>query len=216
MGPAAIGGAAIGGIAAGNLWTAQGAYFGETVRVYIEITGMDSKEVTSTFAGYFAFCYLSFEVATKLLSSLLYLVGSDALVYSVFSILAVGSAIGMVFIRDMSKIGNREDSSGDEKKSACTSEKACGAVGLLTSDKKMILMYPACMSFGVLAGFLNYYVNGTIVKDSIGKNMVGYLGATVAGVAAVTSLVFGRFANAYGKGPLVILGQLCFFMEAAF
>ena len=29
------------------------------------------------------------------------------------------------------------------------------------------------MSFGALASFLNYYVNGTIVKESIGKDYIG-------------------------------------------
>merc|ERR1719323_989805 len=69
--PVAIIGAVLGGIAAGNLWTAQGAYFGETVKIYSQITGKDEKDVTSMLSSYFAFCYLTFEVLTKLLTSML-------------------------------------------------------------------------------------------------------------------------------------------------
>lgn len=213
--PAAIGGAAIGGFAAGNLWTAQGVYFGETVKVYCKISNKDSREVTSTLASYFAFIYLFFEVACKLLSSLLYLTNyGDAFVYVVFTILAVAATIGMSTVLNMSQYLD-EIETGDKGK-GFTLEKVMGAANLVINDKKMLYMWPALMSFGALASFLNYYVNGTIVKESIGKDYIGYLGSVVAGSAAICSIGFGEVQKQYGKGVLLILGQVCFFAEAAF
>jgi len=219
--PVAIVGAVLGGIAAGNLWTAQGAYFGETVKIYSQITGKDEKDVTSMLSSYFAFCYLTFEVLTKLLTSILYFTNkdqsekaSDTFLYVVFSIIAVASAVCMVFIRDMSPQDAGDMRDNPQKR--FTTEKAFGAIKLLTSDRKMIFMWFPCISFGVLAGFINYYINGTIVKDApgIGKDYVGFFGATVAGVAAISSLVFGKLSQRYGKGIFLILGQLCFGLEA--
>jgi len=220
--PAAIIGAVIGGVAAGNLWTAQGAYFGETVRVYAALTGKPEKEVSNMLSSYFAFCYLTFEVLTKLLTSILYFVNkdkssksADTFLYIVFSIIAIASAIGMAFIRNMSP-QNPDEDSGNNPQKRFTTEKALGAIKLLTSDRKMFYMWFPCISFGILAGFINYHVNGDIVKnaDGIGKDYIGFFGATVAGVAAISSLVFGWLSTRYGKGIFLILGQVCFGLEA--
>jgi len=98
---AAITGAGIGGIAAGNIWTAQGSYFGETVALYTKLTGMEAAEVSTMFGGWFAFCYLFFEVACKLLTSLLTYYGNNTFIYTIFSIFAVCSVVGMTFIRNL-------------------------------------------------------------------------------------------------------------------
>jgi len=207
----AITGAAIGGFAAGNLWTAQGTFFGETVKVYVQISGENSKEVTTRFSGYFAFIYLSLEVICKLLSSFLYLFSGDGLVYTVYAIIAVLSTIGMLFVVDMKQYVNNYKSTPQK---LCSSDKVSGVLKLLFTDGRMIFLYPCIMAFGVMAGFINYYANGTIVKDSVGKIMIGYLTSTTAGVAALSSLIFPRLVNVLGKGPILVLGQLCFFTEA--
>lgn len=220
--PAAIVGAVLGGIAAGNLWTAQGAYFGETVKIYSQLTGKNDKDVSSMLSSYFAFCYLTFEVVTKLLTSILYFVNkdksddaSDTFLYVVFSIIAVASAIGMAFIRNMAPQDSNGSSANNPQK-RFTTDKALGAIKLLTSDRKMLYMWFPCISFGILAGFINYHINGDIVKnaDGIGKDYIGFFGATVAGVAAISSLVFGWLSTRYGKGIFLLLGQVCFGLEA--
>jgi len=219
--PAAIVGAVLGGMAAGNLWTAQGAYFGETVKIYSQVTGKDEKDVTSMLSSYFAFCYLAFEVLTKLLTSILYFTNknkskkaSDTFIYVVFSIIAVASAIGMMFIRNMSPPDQSDTRNNPQKR--FTTEKAFGAINILTSDRKMLYMWFPCISFGILAGFLNYHVNGDIVKNApgIGTDYIGFFGATVAGVAAISSLIFGWLSQRYGKGIFLIMGQICFGLEA--
>jgi len=215
--PAALVGAFLGGIAAGNLWTAQGAYFGEVVQAYSQASGIESSQVSSTLSGYFAFCYLSFEVLCKLLSSLLYYyntskASANTFLYIVFAILAVSSAIGMAFIKSF---GKKTGSTNNPQKK-CTTEKAFGAISLALTDRKMLYMWAPSASFGILSSFLNFYVNGTIVKDSVGKSNIGFFGATVGGVAAISSIVFSWLAKKYGKGPFLILGQICFLCEAVF
>eukprot|EP00494_Astrolonche_serrata_P024677 UN24937 len=185
---AALIGAGVGGIAAGNIWTAQGSYFGESVATYVELTDKPSAEVTSTFGSRFATIYLTFEVACKLLTSLVnYYSTSKVFLYTIFSIFAVISTVGMVFIRNMT----REDQGAQaQQRKKFTTAKAFGALNLLRTDRRMLYMYPAVASFGVLSAFVNSYVTGKIVTDSIGKSYIGYLGSTVGATAAVCSILF--------------------------
>jgi len=209
----ALVGAFIGGVAAGNLWTAQGAYFGETAKVYAEVTGEPTTVATGLLAGYFASQYLFFECALKLITpAIIAAGGSKEFLFAMYTILAVASAVGMVFIRDVSDKNQPKRNWSD----ACSAKKATGAIRLLVSDPRMPLLYPVCATFGVLAAFLNFYVNGKIVKPKFGVSYVGYLGATVTAVAGICSLAFSRIANQYGKGMLLVLGQLCFFWRSTF
>jgi len=210
-------GAIIGGIAAGNLWTAQGAYFGETVKAYSRATGEPTTAGTGKLAGYFATVYLLFECLLKLVTPAIKKSGgSNTLLFIIYSIISVTSASGMMFITDFSDKSEKKKNWSD----ACSSKKAAGAIKLLVSDPRMPLLYPVCATFGVLASFLNYYVNGEIVTATFGKTdgpvLVGYLGATVTAVAAICSFAFSFISNEYGKGMLLVLGQLCFFGEAFF
>ena len=99
-------GSTIGGIGAGFLWTAQGLFYGRTAELYAEASGTTKEDANSKLAGIFAFFYVGLEVVLKLLSSLLnkdgLKVGSfsgQSFVYLVFTVLAVGSAIVMLFIK---------------------------------------------------------------------------------------------------------------------
>jgi hypothetical protein len=65
----AIFGGAIGGVAAGFLWTAQGAYFTTSARLYAEAHDdgtVTPKQATATFAALFGATYLGFELILKL------------------------------------------------------------------------------------------------------------------------------------------------------
>ena len=65
----AIGGGAIGGVAAGFLWTAQGAYFTTSARLYAEAHEdgtVTPKQATATFAALFGAAFLGFELILKL------------------------------------------------------------------------------------------------------------------------------------------------------
>ncbi len=65
----AIGGGAIGGVAAGFLWTAQGAYFTTSARLYAEAHedgSVTSKQATASFAALFGATFLGFELVLKL------------------------------------------------------------------------------------------------------------------------------------------------------
>merc|ERR1712054_692530 len=62
----AIGGGSIGGIAAGFLWSAQGAYFAASARLYAEASvDVSFQQATSLFAAIFGTVYLGSEVILK-------------------------------------------------------------------------------------------------------------------------------------------------------
>ena len=87
-------GGTLGGVASGNLWTAQGVYLGEVVRI-VSSTYEEDPALTSTrLCGYFATEFLACEVMCKLLSSLLYYWGGDHLVWATFLIVSGCAAIG--------------------------------------------------------------------------------------------------------------------------
>jgi len=201
-------GGALGGIASGNLWTAQGVYLGEVVRI-VSATYEEDPALTSTrLCGYFATEFLACEVICKLLSSLLYYWGGDHLVWATFLIVSGCAAIGMLFVWDT----GMQQASGED--SACSVDKASLTIKLLIRDPRMLRLYPSIMSFSVMSVLLNGYVNNHIVKQSIGKIYVGYLGVCVAGTASLVSPLFSCIIPHIGKGRSLIIGQ-CAFMCAA-
>lgn len=224
--PIACGGGFLCRIGAGTLWTAQGAYFGETCKVYGVATGMPASDVTSMFGSYFAFLYLGIEVLGKILSSILYNQGGIYAVYLVLVFLSAGGAIGIFFIRDFSaEVKRLKGETNVPTPSFCSTEtlnkifnkkKAFGAIDLLMNDGRMRYIYPGPMAFSSLTVLLNIYVIGVVVADSdnVGGGDVGNFGATLSGCAAVFSVIFGRVEMVTGKGPVYILGQFIFFCEA--
>lgn len=102
----AIGGALLGGFGAGFLWSAQGAYFTLNAEQYAAVSGEPKEAVTGRLSGIFAFCYLSIEVCMKLLASAVMSspagIEAEEAIFTIFTVLAGLSAIGMVWIKDMS------------------------------------------------------------------------------------------------------------------
>lgn len=84
------------------------------------------------------------------------------------------------------------------------------ALRLLISDPKIALLGPLNLSFGFVGSFLNYYINGTITKEAVGKANIGYMTATTAGMAALVSVPLGLAAKRTGNLPLMILGALAY------
>lgn len=67
--------------------------------------------------------------------------------------------------------------------------------------------------FGLSSSFLNSYVNGVVVRIVLNDDKSKYIGILTAGMAAwaaIMSLVLGRVAQVLGKGPILILGSVCF------
>ena len=111
--------------------------------------------------------------------------------------------------------------------------KVNSASRLLFNDSKMFLLIPMNAVFGFSAAFLNSYVTGQVLHfattadyaipyfddysgESMGlDNYVGMFTAIPAGVAAILSLVHGSLSAKTGKGPILIMGAVCFALLAS-
>jgi MFS family permease len=206
-------GAAIGGIGAGFLWTAQGAYFGQAAEDHAQRLLQPVETSTSSFAGMFAFLYLAEEVLLRLLSSFLleFNIATWGTIFGIYTVVTVLSTLTISCIHDYPKSGM------DTQQQQPTSSifyKVSAALQLLIHDPKMKYMVGLNAVFGFTASFLNSYVNGQVVPialDDPETKYIGILSAWVSTVAAGMSLLFGRLAPKTGKGPILILGAMCFF-----
>lgn len=201
-------GAAIGGIGAGFLWTAQGTYFGQASQDYSTRTGMPIEESNAKLAGYHAFLYLSEELLMRMLSSVLleFDIASWETIFGIYTLVAVGSTLAMPFIYNYPKTESENDGSNES-----AFRKATVAAKLLRDDPKMKYMIGFNAVFGFTSAFLNSYVNGQVLPvalDDPDSKYVGILTSTVSIVAAIMSLLFGKFGKK--NGLILILGALCF------
>jgi len=219
-------GAAIGGIGAGFLWTAQGTFFSLASQDYAQKSQRPVEESTAKLAGIFAFLYLSEEVALKLLSFALleFEIASWGTIFFIYTIVAVLSTLAMPMIYDYPKTddnnndNNNNDNEGDgdgddDHYHESVFYKVTVALHLLIRDPKMKYMIGLNAVFGFTSAFLNSYVNGQVLPVALNdpnSKYVGVLGSLVPIVAAAMSLLFGRIGPIIGKGPILILGALCF------
>eukprot|EP00471_Norrisiella_sphaerica_P006643 CAMPEP_0184490862 /NCGR_PEP_ID=MMETSP0113_2-20130426/19111_1 /TAXON_ID=91329 /ORGANISM="Norrisiella sphaerica, Strain BC52" /LENGTH=425 /DNA_ID=CAMNT_0026874981 /DNA_START=98 /DNA_END=1375 /DNA_ORIENTATION=+ len=203
--PAAIIGSAIGGTAAGWLWTAQGVYFARVAERYAVDSGIEKEKCTSWLASVFASIYVGFEVILKLASSFLYDFGSDVFVYTFFTVVAVACAVLMVFVPKepppMSQAENQPMSTG---------ERLAQAGKLLATDARMRWIAGFEIMFGFSTSFLNFYINGTIVKAALGKKDIGYMSAVVPAVATLMAIPYSWLTNSIGKAPVMLGGCLSY------
>lgn len=215
--PAALTGAAIGGVGAGFLWTAQGAYFARAAEEHAVQSGQAVTDSTAFLAGIFAFIYLAEEVVLRALSTILLEVGGIEW-SSIFGIYAAVTLVSTACMRLVHKYTDDNEAFANVSGGGATATtsawyKATAAWQLLRRDSKMKYMIGLNAVFGFTAAFLNSYVNGEVVRvvlhDDESK-YVGLLTAWLSGVAAFMSLVFGRAAQKTGKGPVLIVGALCF------
>jgi MFS family permease len=205
-------GAAIGGVGAGFLWTAQGAYFGQTAEDHAGRLQQPLTTSTAALAGIFAFCYLSEEVALRLLSTALLELGvaSWGTIFAVYTAVTVISTLAMPLAYDYHK--PEEETTIETYNDVFY--KVTAAVQVLVRDPKMKYMVGLNAVFGFAAAFLNSYVNGQVVPVALNdpnSKYIGILSSWVSAVAAGMSLLFGRLAPTIGKGPILVLGSLCFF-----
>eukprot|EP00301_Raphidiophrys_heterophryoidea_P001390 c10673_g1_i1.p1 GENE.c10673_g1_i1~~c10673_g1_i1.p1 ORF type:complete len:464 (+),score=103.20 c10673_g1_i1:69-1394(+) len=220
--PIVIGGSAIGGIAAGFLWTAQGGYFNLMCTLYAKSTGQAREAVTASFGGWFAAVYLGGEVTLKLLSSALSKVeiagakqGGTTLILTTFSIAAVASTFGMMFVEDPQKFEKVQPQSGPPRSlSLRILAKVTAASNLLLSDPKMVLLLPAQMAFGFMAGFINATANDHVIKTYLGSNNIGYVVAITPITATLLTIPIGYLTKRVSKVYLLVLGGVLFATES--
>mmetsp|Transcript_59982 Transcript_59982/g.70081 ORF Transcript_59982/g.70081 Transcript_59982/m.70081 type:complete len:474 (+) Transcript_59982:102-1523(+) len=211
--PSAIVGAVIGGVGGGFLWTAQGAFFAESSEVHAKSLNQSVSESTSLLAGIFAFIYLTMEVSMRMLSSVLESAFDISWIniFGIYAGISIFATISMYFVKSYDK-KSIEVSLEEEVESSYTTN-VSATLRLLRHDPKMKYMFGLNAIFGLSAAFVNSYVNGEVVEialDDEDNKYVGYLGAMTAGVAAVSSLLFGFLGKKIGKGPVLILGVFAF------
>ena len=233
----ALFGATVGGTGAGIMWTAQGVYFSQAAEEYSLLgsqlllgsssiqegggnSNVDWEESTSRLAGIFAFILLVEETTCDLSSS--FLIRSFGLhwsvVFALYAIVAVLATLGMLRVHKypssststISSIHGHDENDREENSSfvALTS-----AVRLLWSDPKMKYMIGLNASFGFAGAFLNSFVSGEVVPIALDDPESSFVGVYVAvhgATAAISSLCFGKLASYTGKGPILVLGALCF------
>lgn len=203
--PAALFGAAVGGVGAGFLWTAQGSYFGRAAEDHASHLVQEVSVSNATLASIFAFFYLAEEVAFRSLSTLLLRLGwSWSVVFQCYTTVTVLSTGLMVLVYDYPVTAEPESETSPWHKSSA-------ALRLLRKDPKMKHMIGLNAVFGLASAFLNSYVNGEVVK-AVTKDdtSIGLYNAWVSCVAAAMSLLFGKISSRTGKGPVLIVGALCF------
>ena len=205
----AVLGAFLGGIGGGFVWTAQGSYFSRAAEDYALCCGnKPTHEVTSYLAGMFAFIYLAEEVACKMLSWLLLQKTSASwtTVIAVYSVIGILSTVLMGIVHDYPILHSEMESS--------MWYKATCAWQLLTRNPKMRYMVGLNAVFGFACPFVNAYVNGEVIHRVLShdthQQYVGLFSALSAAVAAICSLIFGRWAKQ--KGAVLIVGALSFIL----
>lgn len=216
-------GSLLGGAAAGWLWTAQGAYFSVAVELHVDATEREERKellpknaaeiteektkVSAQLAGLFSMCYLGCEVGVKILAfGVLLAPGGSTFLFVVLTLIACVSSGGLSYIVQL------------ESKTSVEGGKPAwhasfGAMELLFSDRKMILLYPAEMAYGFVIAFLNYYAASKILDEYLSEASIPLLGSLISLVAAAASMPFSSAAIMYGKAPLMVGGLLALLLD---
>jgi len=126
-------------------------------------------------------------------------------VFGIYTAIAIGSTLGMVWVDSYPKQQNDNDDNVVENG---IFYKTTAAIQLWWLDAKLKYMFGLNAVFGFVAAFVNSYVNGQVVKPQ----NVGFLAAWLALCAAITSLVLGKVTTR--KAGVLCLGSLCFFSVA--
>ena len=138
--------------------------------------------------------------------------------YGVFATLAVVSSIGMTFIKQLEPLvgllEKKEETTMNEDIPAPTAtmfKKIFAAVQLIYDEPKILLLGLFNVQFGFTAAYLNSYVTGTVIKDSLGKDKVGYFVAIIPLTASLMQFPFTRLTKLLStKTPVMLIGMCCF------
>lgn len=199
----------IGGIAGGLLWTSQGRYFARNSKLYSDNSGLSVEKVNATFAGVFATSYLGLETVTKVLATVIAIFipsSASSIIFTVYTILAVGSCFVVAFGLD----NLQEGGTWDFAFSTIVSNSGAAA-RLVWEDPRLLFMLPFQISFGFCSSFVPYYIFGTVISGSenLGSTYVGLLSAIIVLTGASMALPSAWAANTIGKPIVMSLGGLC-------
>jgi hypothetical protein len=201
----------IGGVSGGILWTAQGKYFAANAILYADAVDKPVEEINTQFAGIFAAIYLGLEMVAGLIASGVYFGMDDyanAVVFSVYAMIAVVSVLGMLFISNLDEYGTWEFDYEDAIANATSTAR------LLREDSRLLLMMPYQVTFGLVSTFVPFYIFGTVVSDSdnLGEEYVGILAAVTVFAGAAVALPAAEVAKYRGKPVVMVFGAICMSM----
>eukprot|EP01062_Namystynia_karyoxenos_P065854 TRINITY_DN59909_c0_g1_i1.p1 TRINITY_DN59909_c0_g1~~TRINITY_DN59909_c0_g1_i1.p1 ORF type:complete len:475 (+),score=161.53 TRINITY_DN59909_c0_g1_i1:73-1497(+) len=227
-----LAGASVGGVAAGIVWPAQQGYFTKCAEKHAMLLGREKSHSTSLMSGIFASIYLGIEVILKLLSSFiqLWVCGSDwhgdfltgkcqsdhlkdrgQITVFVLYIVVAGLATFLMTIVPMPVADAAQAQQAASSGQQSWLDKSKAAFALMGRNKKILLMSGVNMAFGATAAYLNSYVTGTVIKQGLGDDKVGYFVSIIPLIATIESLPFAKFQQCLGtKIPVMIFGMLCF------
>jgi len=208
-------GATIGGIGGGFLWTSQGAYFSKAAEDHANQLRQSLSISTSSFAGIFAFLYLSEELVLRLLSTILVGHFPWEFIFGFYTFVAITATVAMPLV---ARYPTDDDDHGnsDNPSRSTIFYKVTAAGQLLWRDPKMKYMIGLNSVFGFTSAFSNSYVNGEVVPVALhdpNSKFVGILSAWASATAAIMSIVFGRMESSSwgcGRGTILILGVVSF------
>jgi len=207
--PAAIVGATIGGCGAGLLWTCQGAIFASSAQRLAEAEHKGMGATTAELAKTFGAIFLGFEAGVRLLTTVLreYAKLSYSDIFYMYSSLALLSALAF-----MATATNLQ--SGAAVLNAELFSKILAA-GKLWRDPKFWLLQFTNITFGLAAAWLAGYVGENILSKAVSSGVIGFASALTSALAAVLCQVLGTVSQTTGKGPILMLGAVCFALLGA-
>ena len=157
----AIVGSVVGGFSAGFLWTALGNFLQASASLYSTATTLSISKSNSLLSGIFSFTYLFGEALVKCASTWIpdAFDGGETTVYIVFTIISIACALLSLYVEDVQDLVRRQGNVQEKKTSSSSiTSKIFIAIKLLTSDIKMLLLYPNNMAFGFSSAFVSYVV----------------------------------------------------------
>lgn len=208
---AAIGGAFVGGIGSGIIWTAQGSYFTQAAEEHALYLGCEWADCTSSFSGIFAFAYLLEETILHLSSYIMiqYFLMEWSTIFAIYAGIAFVSTVGMIWVKNYPVSGQL---SQDEELQTPW-HKTTAAFYLLLKDSKMKYMMGINAVFGFSGAFLNSFVSGQVIRivlHDVESKTEGIFVSWGASIAALASLIFGKLTHDFGKGHVILFGNVMF------
>jgi hypothetical protein len=213
---AAISGAAVAGLGLGLGWAGQGVYFGRAATKYARGARLHLRGVSTMFGSNFAAIFLGIEVALKVGSTVIRLLAGSSLFFTVYTILAGVSTIGICFVPDVKNAGTIDSLADDEPDLLTIMYNQAGQVGtLLATNRKLQLMAIPQFAFGIYTVFLNGSINSRVLIMHFNPAYIGLFSAL--GAIPWVSFVRSRLDSAFGdeSKSVVMALMTCAFVAIA-
>jgi uncharacterized membrane protein HdeD (DUF308 family) len=201
-------------------------YFSRSANAHIRANPDEETSAYSDFAGFFAVCYLGIEMIVQLFALFVYIFDVShtiwmAIVFGAYTLFAL---IGLAFVLQVIDLG--EEDGPPEDNPSLISAPAADTRGLgwfrlglrvfkqMWTNRKEALIIPFQLSFGLSAGFINFYVNKSIVAEHHGAGYVGLMMAIATFTSAVAAYPISNLSNYLGSSwAAIVVGCLCFALQ---